>query len=236
MILSEIESFLAEGLDLMGLALANRSEAVKRLTLYFQELRKWNKKINLVARDLSDEQILENHFLDSLSLLLLLKPENLAMERVLDVGTGAGFPGLVLKTVCPNLSVVLIEPRRNRYYFLKHVIRTLALKEIEVFALHLGAKTEKKLVASPRFSFITSRAFTHIQEFVNIASPYLASEGRIVCMKGPGAAREMEDFALKGGENFYVTESKWLQLPFSKAERMLVVIKRLQKKIASCKD
>ena len=226
MVLFEIESFLAEGLELMGLALDNQPEAVKRLSLYFQELRKWNTKINLVARALSDEQILENHFLDSLTLLFLLAPENLAQERVLDVGTGAGFPGMVLKTVCPKLTVVLIEPRRNRYYFLKHIIRTLALKEIELLALHLGEKRETGQLAGRRFSFITSRAFTNIQEFVSIASPYLASGGRIVCMKGPGAALELDNFARKGGENFYVTETKRFQLPFSKAERMLVVIKR----------
>lgn len=228
MIVSEIENFLAEGLKLLGLALENQSEAVKRLTLYFQELRKWNKKINLVARDLTDQQILENHFLDSLTLLLLLKPENLAKERVLDVGTGAGFPGLVLKTVCPALPVVLVEPRLNRYYFLKHIIRMLALKEIEVLPVRLGEKKEATQVLIRRFSFITSRAFTDIKKFVSIVSPYLDTGGRIVCMKGPGAAREMDEFGRHGEEKFSVTETKRFQLPFSKAERMLVVIKRLQ--------
>jgi 16S rRNA (guanine527-N7)-methyltransferase len=222
----EIVSFLSEGLEFMGLTLDNQGTALERLAFYFQELKKWNSKVNLVARPLSDEKILENHFLDSLTLLPLLPTEGQAQESVLDVGTGAGFPGLVLKTVCPALPVVLLEPRKNRYYFLKHIIRTLALQEVEVFALRLGAKTEEEKLTGRRFSFITSRAFTDMHEFVRLASPYLAREGRIACMKGPGAAREMENFARQAGDIFYVAEAKRLQLPFSKAERMLVIIKR----------
>ena len=223
----EIVSFLSEGLELMGLTLDNQGAALERLAFYFQELKKWNSKVNLVARPLSDEKILENHFLDSLTLLLLLPAEGQAQESVLDVGTGAGFPGLVLKTVCPKLPVVLLEPRRNRYYFLKHMTRTLVLQEVEVLAVRLGAKTEEEeKLTGRRFSFITSRAFTDMLEFVRLVSPYLARVGRIVCMKGPGAAREMEDFARQAGDNFYVAETKRLQLPFSKAERILVIIKR----------
>ena len=226
MLSPEIVSFFAEGLELMELIVDNQAAALEHLTFYFQELKKWNSKVNLVARALGDEKILENHFLDSLTLLPLLAPENQAQETVLDVGTGAGFPGLVLKTACPALSVVLLEPRRNRYYFLKHIVRTLALQEVEVLAVRLGEKNEEEKLAGRQFSFVTSRAFTDMHEFVRLASPYLAREGRIVCMKGPGAAREMEDFARLAGDNFYVAETKKFQLPFSKAERILVIIKR----------
>jgi 16S rRNA (guanine527-N7)-methyltransferase len=224
MLSSKIVSFLAEGLRLMGLPLDNQSAALERLAVYFLELKKWNSKINLVARPLSDEQILENHFLDSLTLLSLLVPKNQAQETVLDVGTGAGFPALVLKAVCPVLPVVLLEPRRNRYFFLKHIVRTLSLQEVEVLDLRLEEKNCPKQLGGRRFSFVTSRAFTDIQEFVSLAAPYLARKGRIICMKGPGVAQEMEDFAHRIG-NFYVAETQRLQLPFSKAERMLVIIR-----------
>jgi len=66
---ADIENFLAQGLNLMGLSLDNQPEALSRLAFYFHELKKWNKKINLVARTMDDHQILENHFLDSLTLL-----------------------------------------------------------------------------------------------------------------------------------------------------------------------
>jgi 16S rRNA (guanine527-N7)-methyltransferase len=222
----DIKRFLSQGMQLLGLNLDNGGEAVDRLVLYFHELKKWNCKVNLVGRALRDEQILENHFLDSLTLLPLLSPENQQQETLLDVGAGAGFPGLVVKTVRQELPVVLLEPRRNRYYFLKHIIRTLALEEVAVLDVRLERKSNPIELSGRRFSFVTSRAFTDMQEFVSLAAPYLARGGRIVCMKGPGAAEEIRDFAWQASQNFYVTETVSLQLPFSGAVRNLVVIRK----------
>lgn len=210
----------------MGLSLPNQPEALSRLIIYFHELKKWNRKINLVARTLDDHQILENHFLDSLTLLSFLDLENQEQETVLDVGTGAGFPGLVLKVVCPLLPVVLIEPRRNRYYFLKHVVRTLDLQDVELLNVRLEEITEVKELSEKGFSFITSRAFTDINQLIRLTARYLAPGGRIACMKGPGAEKEIVTLAQEGFPNkFHVAETRKLKLPFSKAERILVIIK-----------
>ena len=216
----------------MGLSLDNQPEALSRLALYFHELKKWNRKINLIARTLNDHQILENHFLDSLTLLSFLDLENQEQEIVLDVGTGAGFPGLVIKTVCPLLPVVLIEPRRNRYYFLKHIVRVLDLQGVELLNVRIEETTELEELSERKFSFITSRAFTDIDQFIRLTSPYLLRGGRIVCMKGPGAEKELDTLVRKGlAEKFYVVETKKLQLPFSKAERILIFIKRSDEKL-----
>ena len=228
----DAENFLAQGLKLMGLSLDNQPEALSRLALYFHELKKWNRKINLIARTLNDHQILENHFLDSLTLLSFLDLENQEMETALDVGTGAGFPGLVIKTVCPLLPVVLIEPRRNRYYFLKHIVRVLDLQGVELLNVRIEETAELKELSERKFSFITSRAFTDIDQFIRLTSPYLLRGGRIVCMKGPGAEKELDTLVRKGlAEKFYVVETKKLQLPFSKAERILIFIKRSDEKL-----
>jgi 16S rRNA (guanine527-N7)-methyltransferase len=227
----EIINFLAKGLDLMGLSLDNQPETLERLALHFHELKKWNRKVNLVARTLDDKQILENHFLDSLTLLPFLDLENQERETVLDVGTGAGFPGLVLKVVCPLLPVVLIEPRTNRYYFLKHIVRKLNLQGVELLNVRLQETAEAKELSKKRFSFITSRAFTDINQFIRLTGTYLVPEGRIVCMKGPGADKELTDLLQKGLlEKYSVAETRKLKLPFSKAERMLVIIKRADEK------
>jgi 16S rRNA (guanine527-N7)-methyltransferase len=228
---SDAENFLAQGLSLMGLSLGKQPEALARLSLYYQELKKWNRKINLVARSLNDKEILENHFLDSLTLLSLLPPEIQEQETVLDVGTGAGFPGLVLKTVCPALHVTLIEPRKNRFYFLKHIARTLNLKEIEVLEDRLEPGIMIKELSSRGFSFITSRAFTDVYTFLKLAEPYLEEGGRIVLMKGPGAVAELNDPGRKETNvNFSVAGAKKLYLPFSDKERWLVSIRRSGKK------
>jgi len=223
---SEIIDFLARGLDFMGLPLHNQPETLSRLAVYFHELKKWNQKINLVARTMDDRQILENHFLDSLTLLSFFDHDNLEHETVLDVGTGAGFPGLVLKAACPDLSVVLIEPRSNRYFFLKHVARSMNLQRVELLNSRIEEKTGLPELFARNFTLITSRAFTDSSKFVRLTSPYLGQGGRIVCMKGPGAEKEL-DALIKNGlpETFYVAETTKLQLPFSKAERTLFFIK-----------
>jgi 16S rRNA (guanine527-N7)-methyltransferase len=232
MLSADIENFLAKGLDLMGLHLNNQPEALSRLSIYFHELKKWNRKINLVARTLDDRQILENHFLDSLTLLSFLDIENLKNETVMDVGTGAGFPGLLLKAVCPLLPVVLIEPRRNRFYFLKHIVRTLNLHGVELLCVRLEETAEVKELSERKFSFITSRAFTDINQFIRLTARYLAPGGRIICMKGPGAEKELVDLEQQGLlEKFYMAETRQLQLPFSKAERMLVSMKSTDEKL-----
>jgi len=226
MLTVDIENFLTRGLALMELSLAGQPEALSRLSLYFHELRKWNRKINLVARSLDDQQILENHFLDSLTLLSLLPTGTREQETILDVGTGAGFPGLVLKAACPALDVTLIEPRKNRFFFLKHIARTLALKGVEVLAVRLDEQIEARALSGRRFSFITSRAFTDIPRFISLASPYLEKGGRIVLMKGPGAVNEIKDLERQGRkQKFFVAGTQKFQLPFSKGVRLLVSIR-----------
>jgi 16S rRNA (guanine527-N7)-methyltransferase len=229
---TEIENFLAKGLDLMGLHSHNLPEVLSRLALYFYELKKWNQKINLIARTMNDEQILENHFLDSLTLLSFFDHENLEQEAVLDVGTGAGFPGLVLKAACPGLQVVLIEPRSNRYYFLKHIVRKIDSQGVELLNCRIEENSELQEFSGRKFSFITSRAFRDSSQFVRLVSTYLSPGGRIVCMKGPGAENELDTLIEKGlPEKFYVSETTKLLLPFSKAERALIFIKHSDEKI-----
>lgn len=222
----DAETFLARGILAMGLVIENEAAVLARLNRYFGELQKWNKKVNLVARTLDDEQVLENHFLDSLSLLSLLPPSARQWETVLDIGTGAGFPGLVLKAACPNLRVTLVEPRKNRYFFLKHIVRLLELTNLEILNVRLdeGGKTPE--LAGRSFSFVTSRAFTGIVPFVKLAAPCLAEGGRIVLMKGPGATgelAEMEGRKLEG--RFRVTAVERLRLPFSGGRRLLLTIR-----------
>ena len=226
MLPSDVVNFLARGLAIMELSLDIQPEALSRLSLYFQELKKWNRKINLVARSLEDQQILENHFLDSLTLLSLLPAKTQGQETILDVGTGAGFPGLVLKAACPALAVTLIEPRKNRFFFLKHMVRTLHLKGVEVLDIRLEEHIKARELSGRRFSFITSRAFTDIGRFIRLAAPYLEKEGRIVLMKGPGAVSELNALDRKSKDGkFSVAETKRFSLPFSKGERLLVSIK-----------
>jgi len=210
---------LQEGLKRLRLTL--NQAAIEALCLYFAELTKWSGKMNLVA-PAPAQQILESHFLDSLTLLPLLTATDLP-KMLLDVGSGAGFPGLALKTVLPELSVTLIEPRQKRVSFLKHIIRTLGLKDVAVLAIRLEKVKPAAELPIP-FPLITSRAFTSTGEFLDLAEPLCQPGGRVICMKGPKAPEEIESWRQKNPASvFSLTEIQRFTLPFSKATRNLVI-------------
>lgn len=221
----DVQNFLARGIELMGLHLDSRNETVSRLAGYFQELKKWNRKVNLVGRQQQDQVILENHFLDSLTLLPLLEEEKAPTAALLDVGTGAGFPGLVVKAVVPRLPVILVEPRQNRYYFLKHIIRTLQLDGVDVLPVRLERNNQPQELRTQKFSIITSRAFRNIEEFVGLSSDLLSPGGKIICMKGPQGVKELKDFQQHALSKEFAAELQKTRLPFSKAERILVILR-----------
>ena len=217
--LMESKEILTKGLDLMGLRVAK--DAVLKLDQYFLELMKWNRKINLVAKG-PDLRIIENHFLDSLTLFPIIldsqKPASL-----LDVGTGAGFPGLVLKTVFPELHVTLMEPRLKRISFLKQIIRTLGLSEVTLVAERLNrdyVPGEKNRL----FTLITSRALTRIADFLDLSARACLPGGKVICMKGPKGENEVKAWKKETQNSpFQLTETHEFMLPFSDAVRTLFV-------------
>jgi 16S rRNA (guanine527-N7)-methyltransferase len=223
-----VDDILRQGLELMGLASYVDSDGRAQLLRYIEELKKWNRKINLIARQADDLQIIENHFLDSLTLLPLIQSwsgsgATTLLPALLDIGTGAGFPGLALKTACPELAVTLVEPREKRVSFLKHIIRRLQLATVTVVhgRIDAGHGHPTGLVRGA-YDIITSRALTDIATFLEMAAPYCSQAGRVVCMKGPQGLDEVEDFQAGSGRGaFRLLDSREWRLPFSGAQRYL---------------
>lgn len=212
----ENSAILEQGLAAMGLVLER--QARQDLLLYCQELGKWSEKINLIAKA-PLERIWETHYLDSLTLLPLLNDSPLA-----DIGSGAGFPGLVLKIARPDLAVILVEPRQKRVSFLKHVIRTLGLEKIEVRCGRL--EKNSNLVAGRPLTapLVTSRAFTSIPDFLLHTAAVNPAAGRVLCMKGPRAEEEIAAWQEQQPASPYrLAEIRTLTLPFSGMVRNLVV-------------
>lgn len=188
---------------------------------YFVELIKWNKSINLVAKA-PDKDIIENHFLDSLTLL----PE-IQSGPLLDVGSGAGFPGLVLKIARPELEVTLVEPRQKRVSFLRHVIRTLALTNITVADSRLTSDDPAFAAAHGQFPTITCRALTEIAPFLDLAKEISPHQGLILCMKGPRATDELNAWRDHSPDSpFALERCVTFNLPASGAERNIVVFRK----------
>lgn len=232
------EDILKKGLEIMGLELADEQEALRFFGIYFQELKKWNRKYNLVARNATDLQILENHFLDSLTLLPLVQAvkttfpmEKSCRPHLMDVGTGAGFPGMVLKIARPQLATTLVEPRQKRTSFLKHIIRTLRLGEIEVLSGRLGDETDLSIGPVQAFSYITSRALTDLAAFLTMVAPYSMPSGLVFCMKGPKGLEEAKHFQQEEKTSPYrlLAINEW-RLPFSQARRFVLVFQHKEGK------
>jgi 16S rRNA (guanine527-N7)-methyltransferase len=207
---------LAVGLSHLDLDLSDTSFDL--LEKYFNELKKWNRKVNLIARLSSDEHILENHFVDSLTILPFLEKPG---THLLDVGAGAGFPGLVCKAACPGLKLTLVEPRQKKVSFLRHIIRTLGLTDVMV--LDCRIEDEDRLSSTASFTHITGRAVSDIKVFMGMVQRFADGGARVICMKGPKWQEEVAE-AAEVVHGVYTREKVIEQaLPFSGARRVLLV-------------
>jgi 16S rRNA (guanine527-N7)-methyltransferase len=173
----KIEKYLMQGASSLALELSQGQTS--QYIAYTEELKKWSKRINLTALK-DDKDIAVLHFLDSLTALGYIKQGG----SLLDIGTGAGFPGLVLKIACPELELTLLEPTGKKVIFLRHIVRTLGLKGVEVIN---GRAEDKAIIAKIEKSFdcVISRALSELSRFLVLATPYVKEGGRIVAMKGP---------------------------------------------------
>ena len=183
------------------------ASALQRLMDYQAELEKWNAAFNLTAvRRPSD--MVTRHLLDSLAVLPLIP-----YGRVLDVGAGAGLPGLVLAIARPELQVTVLDSNGKKTRFMRHAVRTLALANVEV------AEARVEEWQAPPYDFIVSRAFAALADFVAATGPLLAPGGQWLAMKGKLDAAELAAVpaAIK------IRETRRLQVPNLGEERHVVI-------------
>ena len=208
------------------------SEKSPELTLKMQEqfekymklLLEWNEKINLTAITEEDDIILK-HFVDSLTISKYIEDG----KTLVDVGTGAGFPGVPVKIARENVKVTLVDSLNKRLLFLQDVIEKLQLKEIET--LHFRAEEfgqNKKYRES--FDIATSRAVANLSTLVEYLLPLVKVGGICICMKGSEVQEELEEskkaIQILGGEILKVEE---FTLPESDIKRNIVIIKKISK-------
>lgn len=218
--MSDFSKQLASGLEILGTRIPQ--QAYDPLIIYFNELKKWSGKVNLIAKSTSDQQIIENHFLDSLTILPLLTGTG---THLLDIGSGAGFPGLVCKTVSQEMAVTLVEPRSKRVSFLGHIVRSLDLKEVNL--LPCRVEDEAQLPSDSAFTHITCRAVTEIGLFLQMVERFESSGARLICMKGPKWREEFDAASdIVAHSSYELTEVLEHALPFSQAKRSLLLFDR----------
>jgi len=208
------EELLKKGLEEAGISCSE--SRVNAFLVFLKELKKWNRTYNLSALK-TDKDIIIKHFIDS---LLYLKAIPDGPLRIADVGAGAGFPGIPIKIVRPEIDMTLIEPTRKKASFQRHIIRLLGLSGINVLELRVEEIGKDEVP----FDIIVSRATFSLEEFLKMACPYINNEdGLLIVSKGPKVLEELkEETSLVRNA---VKEMLELRLPFTDAVRNLVVLK-----------
>jgi 16S rRNA (guanine527-N7)-methyltransferase len=217
---------LIAGTVKLGIKLNSRQ--VEQFDLYYQELIDWNKKINLTAIiDCFSVQV--KHFLDSLTITLAL-PEEEAVKpdfNILDVGTGAGFPGVPLKILFSQPRLVLIEPTKKKTAFLHHIIRKLELENVEV----LNARAEEAAhlpLYREQFALVLSRAVALLPTLVELTLPFCQVGGRFIAQKKGEFAQEVDKakqaIIVLGGK---LNQIKKIELDEFTDARYLVIIDKI---------
>ena len=199
------------------------NEQAEKFYKYMKLLIQWNEKINLTAITEENEIILK-HFIDSLTVLKYINQT----DRIIDVGTGAGFPGIPIAIMMSNTKITLLDSLNKRINFLNDAIKELELKNIET--IHSRSEDCGKDISKREYYDIAiARAVANLTTLSEYLLPFVKIGGKMICMKGSEVGEELKnaDFAIKelGGE---ITLKDEFCLPNSDIKRNIIVAKKVQ--------
>lgn len=219
--MSNREAFLKEKMEKSEILLTD--EQVNQFLQYYELLVSWNKVMNLTAIT-EYEDVVEKHFVDSLMSAKIVKYED--VNTVIDIGTGAGFPGIPLKIMYPHLKVTLLDSLNKRIKFLNEVIEKLKLDKIET--IHGRAEDfAKKKEYREQYDLCVSRAVANLATLSEYCLPYVKVNGTFLPYKSGEIEQEMKEsenaVKILGGE---IKEIYKFELPGTDIKRSMVVIEK----------
>ena len=205
------EEFIAE-LEKLGITLTTEQEI--KLEKFYNLLIEWNQKINL-TRILEKEDVYLKHFYDSLTIKKVVDLSKI--ETLCDVGTGAGFPGIVLKIVYPNLKITLVDSLLKRVNYLNIIIKELELENIK--AIHTRGEDLKET-----FDIVTARAVANIEKLLIYTMHLVNKNGSLIAMKGNIDDELNADILKKINKKYKISKIEKFLLPKENSQRSLVVV------------
>lgn len=206
------EEFLLE-LEKLGITLTSYQQ--EQLKNFYHLLISWNEKINL-TRITSENEVYLKHFYDSLTITKVIDLNK--VNTLCDVGTGAGFPGIVLKIVYPNLKITLVDALQKRVNYLNEIIKELNLSDI--VAIHSRGEDLKE-----KYDVVTARAVANITKLLNYTMHLVEENGVFIAMKG-NITEELTPAVQKAiSKKYSIEKIEEFYLPYENSQRSLVVIK-----------
>ena len=209
----EFHAILTEGVSKLGIPLT--PQQVNSFYNYLNELIVWNKRINLISRA-SPQDIIFKDFLDSLTINKHLD----SGVSMADLGSGAGFPGIPIKIIRPDVSISLFEVKRKKIYFLKHIIRCLNLRRI-------NARWDQGEESEQSFDVVVSRAFGTLTKFLREGIPMIKPSGIVLAMKGRKGKEELKkNFSLIQEMGLNLMFCDHFKLPVLEHERVIIGLRK----------
>jgi 16S rRNA (guanine527-N7)-methyltransferase len=212
---------LSEGATALGIPLGQSQ--VEQFAAYYRELLLWNQRINLVSEK-SSREIVIRHFLDSLTAAPSIASRD---GMLIDLGSGAGFPGVPLRIALPDLQLMLVESLRKKSSFLSHIVRTLQLEGVTVVRERIEALIGEKALAGS-FDTVLSRAAFKLPQLIRMASFFLKEGGILIAMKGTDPAEEMaEAEAVLAVAGMALAACRDVRLPETDTSRKIITYRRV---------
>ena len=200
--------------ELNKLGITPTTEQLNQLEKFYELLIDWNKMINL-TRITEKEEVYLKHFYDSLTIVKVIDLSK--VDTLCDIGTGAGFPGVVLKIMYPNLKITLVDALQKRVNYLNQIIKSLKLTDIE--AIHVRGEDLKE-----KYDVVTSRAVANIEKFVTYTMHLVNDNGVMIAMKGNIEEELTKEVQQKLEKKYVIKEINKFFLPIEESNRSLVVL------------
>ena len=218
--LKEFEELFIEECNKNNIKISNVD--IEKFYKYMLGIIKWNEKINVTA--ITDEkEFLVKHFIDSFTISSFVEDG----KTLLDIGTGAGFPGIPLKIINPDMKVTLIDSVNKKLNVIREISDEIHLDKLDI--IHTRAEDlAKKVEYREKFDFVTTRAVSNLSTIAEYMIPFLKINGKAICMKGPNYEEELKDaeqaINILGGK---ITEIKKVVIN-NEIERNIIVISKIK--------